>query len=60
VATPRFVALEVRNGIDLISRGSGEVRESRALAAALDVSSMRAALLVEDGHVEIRPIIELL
>jgi hypothetical protein len=60
VATPRFVALEARGGIDLISRGSGEVREIRALAAALDVNSMRAALLAEDGQVEIRSIIELL
>jgi hypothetical protein len=60
VAIPRFVALEVRDGIDLINRGSGEVHEIRALAATLDVNSMRAALLVEDGHVEIRSIIELL
>jgi hypothetical protein len=60
VATPRLVALEVLDGIDLISRGSGEVREIRALAAALDVNSMRAAWLVEDGHVEIRSINELL
>jgi hypothetical protein len=60
VATPRVVALEVRDGIDLISRGSGEVREIRALAATLDVSSMRAAWLVEDGGIEIRSINELL
>ena len=60
VATPRLVALEVRDGIDLISRGSGEAHEIRALAATLDVSGMRAAWLTEDGHVEIRPIIELL
>jgi len=58
--SPRLVALEVRDGIDLISRGAGEVREIRALAATLDVNSMWAAWLAEDGHVEIRSIIELL
>jgi hypothetical protein len=60
VATPRFVALEVVDGIDIISRGSGEVREIRTLAATLDVNSMRAALLLENGQIEIREIIELL
>jgi hypothetical protein len=59
LATPRLVALEVEGGIDLISRGSGEVREIRALAATLDVNNMRAARLMEGGHIEIRSIDEL-
>jgi hypothetical protein len=59
VATPRFIALEVVEGIDLISRESGEVHEIRALAATLDVNNMRAAWLMEGGHIEIRPIAEL-
>jgi hypothetical protein len=46
--------VDCRHGRDL------EVREIRALAATLEVNSMRAALLVEDGHVEIRSINELL
>ncbi|MBO0860486.1 MAG: hypothetical protein J2P21_18805 [Chloracidobacterium sp.] len=60
MATPRLVALEVRDGIDIIVRGSGETHEIRSLAATLDVNGMRAAWLTEDGHVEIRPISELL
>jgi hypothetical protein len=59
VATPRIVAIEVAGGIDLISRGSGEVHEIRALAATLDVNNLRAAWLMEDGHIEIRSIAEL-
>jgi hypothetical protein len=59
-ATPRLVVLEAVGGIDIIDRGSGEVREIRQPAMALDVSSMRVAQLGEDGNIQIIPVTVLL
>jgi len=60
VATTDLIAVQVAGGIDIIRRGSGDVREIRYTAAALDVFALQAAWVEKNGHIKIAPISELI
>jgi hypothetical protein len=52
-ASERLAAFDVVGGIDVVTRGSGEIHEIRAAAATLDPDGMRAAWVAEDGRVNV-------
>ena len=60
VATTDLIAVQVAGGIDIIRRGSGDVREIRHTAAALDVFALQAAWVEKNGHIKVVPISELI
>jgi len=60
VATNDLIAVQVVCGIDIIRRGSGDVREISRAAAALDVVALQAAWVENNGHIKIVSISELL